>query len=90
MKLNYFSKYYEIISTHILTVNLCFRSKVLIDAKLEVKVYTEEITKLNDHRLFAVRVRNIADISNTRKKIITSSISASFLIESIEIFVYNQ
>ena len=35
-------------------------------------------------------MRNFADINNTRKEIITSSISANFRINLIEFFVSNQ
>ena len=54
------------------------------------KIYTKAIAKLNDQKLFAVKIRNIADISNKRRKIHKNSISASLLIKLINCFVYNR
>ena len=34
-----------------------------------MKIYTKTIAKINDQKLFAVKIRNIADISNKRRKI---------------------
>ena len=53
-------------------------------------MYTKAIAKLNDQKLFSVKIRNIADISNERRKINKSSISASLLIKLTEFFVYNR
>ena len=50
----------------------------------------KEIAKIKDHKLIAVKLKKIGNISNTMKMILTSSISASFLIISTEFFVYNQ
>ena len=50
-------------------------------------MYTKAIAKINDQKLFAVKIRNIADISNKRRKIKKSSISASLLIKLTEFFV---
>ena len=41
---------------------------------------------MNDQKLFAVKLRNIADIGNKRKKINKSNISATFFIKLIEFF----
>ena len=48
-------------------------------------MYTKAIAKINDQKLFAVKIRNIADTSNKRRKINKSSISAifSFLIRNL-------
>ena len=53
-----------------------------------LKKYTKTIAKINDYNLFASK--NIADISNKRKKIKKSNISAIFFINLIEFFVCNQ
>ena len=53
-------------------------------------MYTKVIAKTNDQKLFAVKIRNIADISNKRKKINKSNISATSFIKSFEFFVCNQ
>ena len=53
-------------------------------------MYAKAIAKINDQKLFAVKIRNIADISNKRKKINKSNISANFFIKLIEFFVCNQ
>ena len=53
-------------------------------------MYTKAIAKINDQKLFAVKIRNIADISNKRKKINKNNISANFFIKLIEFFVCNQ
>ena len=53
-------------------------------------MYTKAIAKINDQKLFAVKIRNIADISNKRRKIKKSSSSASLLIKLTEFFVYNR
>ena len=53
-------------------------------------MYTKAIAKMNDQKLFAVKIRNIADISNKRRKINKSNISASLLIKLTEFFVYNR
>ena len=44
---------------------------------------------INDQKLFALK-KNIADISNKRKKIVESSISSIFLITFFEFFSCNQ
>ena len=49
-------------------------------------MYTKAIAKINDQKLFAVKIRNIADISNKRRKINKSSIAASLLIKLTEFF----
>ena len=43
--------------------------------------------KRNDRKLFAVKIKNFADIGNKRKKINKSNISAIFFIKLIE-FLY--
>ena len=53
-------------------------------------MYTKAIAKLNEQKLFAVKIRNIADMSNKRRKDNKSSISASLLIKLSEFFVYNR
>ena len=55
----------------------------------KVKIYTEAIAKINYQKLFAVKIRNIADISNKRRKINKSSISAIFFIKLNEFLVCN-
>ena len=45
---------------------------------------------MNDQKLFEVKIRNFADISNKRRKMNKISISASNLIKLIEFFVYNR
>ena len=52
-------------------------------------MYTKAIAKINDQKLFAVKIGNFVDISNKRRKINTSSISASLLMKLTEFFVYN-
>ena len=52
-------------------------------------MYTKAIAKINDQKLFAVKIRNIADISNKRNKINKSSNSPNFFFKLIEFFVYN-
>ena len=53
-------------------------------------MYTKAIAKINDQKLFAVKMKNIADIRNKRRKINKSNISASLLIKLTEFFVYNR
>ena len=53
-------------------------------------MYTKAIAKINDQKLFAVKIRNIADISNEGRKINKSSISASLLIKLTKFVVYNR
>ena len=47
------------------------------------------IAKINEQKLFAVKIKNNADISNKRKKIKKSIISAIFFIKLIELFLCN-
>ena len=51
-------------------------------------MYTKAIAKINDQKLFAVKIRTIAYISNKRRKINKCSISASLLIKLTEFYVY--
>ena len=43
---------------------------------------------MKNQKLFAVKTRKIANISNKRKQIKTSTVSGRFLIKSIELCVY--
>ena len=52
-------------------------------------IYTKKIAKIND-QMFVVKIRNIFDKRNKRKKIRTSSNSAIFFIKIIELFICNQ
>ena len=47
-----------------------------------------ETRKINEHRLFALKTRSIANLSEKIKKLKISSICASFLIESIKKFLF--
>ena len=84
----------NVVSNHKI-VQLCSGCRIRSDKTLPFKElnrshekkYTNKNCEKNDQKLFAVKIRNIADISNKRRKIDKSIISTVFFIKLNEFFV---